>query len=232
MDILTRFVKQATHKEKYTPGVNNDYEHVRHMDGYGFAWLSANKWNVYKQPFSPSCDDSLQEILAEVAPNPLVLGHLRHRDDTGINQNRLENTHPFVHKDAVFMHNGFVVDWQDCKPRLLEKVGPAWRRFIRGDTDTEVLFYLWLTLRQEDRSMKRVVTLFFNLLRQMGVEGLFNFIYADKHYIVITRYSFCHGKKPPSLYYDDSSDGIVVSSEPVTAHFHLFPENSHLVLRR
>jgi glutamine amidotransferase len=48
------------------------------------------------------------------------------------------------------MHNGFVADWHAVKRDLVLAVDPALFPLIEGSADSEVLFYLALTLGLED----------------------------------------------------------------------------------
>jgi glutamine amidotransferase len=44
----------------------------------------------------------------------------------------------------VFVHNGNIAGFSELRPELCKRVPPVLRRFILGDTDSEVLFYLLL----------------------------------------------------------------------------------------
>ena len=68
----------------------------------------------------------------------------------------------------------------------------------------------------------------------MGIELYANFIFADQHHVLITRYVL-HGSAskenpfPLPLYYS-TNDGIIISSEPITEEYHLVPANSVLII--
>jgi len=73
-------------------------------------------------------------------------------------------------------------------------------------------------------------------LKELKVNLLANIIFADEKYIVVSRYSIFDDtfkereKTPLSLYYDNS-DGVVISSEPITTNYKLIPENSILIIQ-
>ena len=60
-------------------------------------------------------------------------------------QNNVLNCHPFQYGRWVFAHNGDIPEFPRLRPSLLEEVTPRLRRFILGDTDSETLFFIYLT---------------------------------------------------------------------------------------
>src|SRR5262249_56675909 len=58
--------------------------------------------------------------------------------------------HPFRHDRWLFMHNGYINEFATIKRDLILAVDPSLYPQIRGQADTEVLFYLALTLGLED----------------------------------------------------------------------------------
>ena len=56
------------------------------------------------------------------------------------------NTHPFQFGPWVFAHNGNVEKFSQVKEEFLKIIDPELKSFILGETDSEVLFYLFLTL--------------------------------------------------------------------------------------
>jgi len=60
------------------------------------------------------------------------------------------NCHPFRHDRWLFMHNGYINEFATIKRDLVLAVDPSLYPEIRGQADTEVLFYLALTFGLED----------------------------------------------------------------------------------
>jgi glutamine amidotransferase len=56
-----------------------------------------------------------------------------------------ENTHPFQRGRWLFMHNGTLPQWENNRSRLEELIAPALREKLRGETDSERCFLLFLT---------------------------------------------------------------------------------------
>jgi glutamine amidotransferase len=55
------------------------------------------------------------------------------------------NCHPFQHGRWVFAHNGDIPGFSGVREHLLQEIDPGLRRFILGDTDSEVVFYMLLS---------------------------------------------------------------------------------------
>jgi len=70
-----------------------------------------------------------------------VLAHLRKATQGGLS---IINTHPFQYGPWVFVHNGNIARFAEIKGQLADRIPKVLRRFILGDTDSEVLFYLLL----------------------------------------------------------------------------------------
>jgi glutamine amidotransferase len=74
------------------------------------------------------------------------------------------NCHPFQYGRWVFAHNGDIPDFDRYRERLRAEVSPNLRRFILGDTDSEVVFFVFLTRLleagplAEARTAEQVVT--------------------------------------------------------------------------
>jgi predicted glutamine amidotransferase len=108
--------------------------------------------------------------------------------------------------------------------------------FIKGYTDSEILFYLYLTfLDFYNYQYKKAMNEMFNLFNKLNIELTANIIYANIDYIIVTRYlvynknEYTDKQIPPSLYID-YSDGIVISSEPITNNWQLIKENTILFI--
>ncbi len=72
----------------------------------------------------------------------VIVGHVR---SGTVGQPKNENTHPFRFRSWLFAHHGTIPQFQEqvAKP-LLEAVPDFLRRNIRGQTDSEHLFHLFL----------------------------------------------------------------------------------------
>lgn len=143
--LLKEFLAQSNHKSKNTPAINNDRDDNTHTDGFGIVWKSqdANDWNVYKQPKLYTEDTNLNATLDKI-PNNLVIAHIRKRTQGDVS---MENTHPFHYDGQVFVQNGSIADFEKHLVQLRSYIVAPLLSKIRGQTDTECLFFMFLSCK-------------------------------------------------------------------------------------
>ncbi|MBI4821932.1 MAG: class II glutamine amidotransferase [Deltaproteobacteria bacterium] len=115
---------------------------ARHPDGWGVAYYVDDAPHVMKSP-TLALGDHLFHHLSGVVSSESVVAHVRRATVGG---SSILNTHPFQHGRWVFAHNGEISDFERCRARLTREVAPRLRRFILGETDSEVIFFLFLTV--------------------------------------------------------------------------------------
>lgn len=113
----------------------------RHPDGWGVAYYTAGAPHVIKSVSSAQVDHLFRRV-SGIVSSETVLAHLRKATHGALT---IINTHPFQHGQWVFVHNGNISGFEGLRERLLERIAPVLRRYILGDTDSEVLFYLLLS---------------------------------------------------------------------------------------
>jgi glutamine amidotransferase len=99
--------------------------------------------HVTKSP-THALGDQLFHRLSGLVSSETVLAHVRKatQGDKG-----LLNCHPFQFGRWVFAHNGDIPGFaQGLMARLREEIAPRLRRFVLGDTDSETIFFIFLTL--------------------------------------------------------------------------------------
>ncbi len=115
---------------------------LEHRDGWGVAYYVAGAPHLIKSA-AAAYEDRLFSRVSGIVASETVVAHVRR---ASVGEVSLINSHPFQHGRWVFAHNGEVVQFAEVKEELLDKVAPRLRRYILGDTDSEVVFYLFLTL--------------------------------------------------------------------------------------
>jgi glutamine amidotransferase len=116
-------------------------------DGFGIGWYDAEPIPGVFRSIEPAWnDENLRELSGHVRSH-LFFAHIRAAIGSAVQQT---NCHPFRHGRWLFMHNGFIADFAAIKRDLVLAIDPSLYPEIRGQTDTEVLFYLALTLGLED----------------------------------------------------------------------------------
>ena len=139
-------------------------------DGFGVGWYGVGDTPGVFHSVEPAWNDrNLHEISAHIR-SPLVFAHIRASSGSPIQQS---NCHPFRHGRWLWMHNGVIADFHTVKRDLALAVDPSLYPSIEGSTDSEVFFYLALTLGLEDdppTAVEKAVGLIEETGRRHGVE--------------------------------------------------------------
>ena len=111
-------------------------------DGTGLGWYDRRDEPALFRSIVPAWgDENLLELAAEIR-SPLFLAHVRAGTGTPVQQT---NCHPFRYRNWLFVHNGYVADYEVLRRELLLAVRPDLFTNIGGSTDSELLFHLALT---------------------------------------------------------------------------------------
>ena len=112
-----------------------------HRDGWGVAFYVDGSPHITRSP-ATALDDVLFHRVSGIVASETVLAHVRRATNGEVS---VLNCHPFQYGKWVMAHNGDIQDFAKHRPELLQRVAPMLRRYILGDTDSEVLFFLFLT---------------------------------------------------------------------------------------
>ena len=117
-------------------------------DGFGVGWYGTNTDTpaVFRSVEPAWNDRNLREVAGYVE-SPLFLAHIRASTGTAVQQT---NCHPFRYGRWLWVHNGLVRDFPRLKRDLALAVDESLYSSIQGSTDSELLFYLAITLGLED----------------------------------------------------------------------------------
>ncbi len=114
-----------------------------HPDGWGVAYYVDGSPHLTKSP-THALGDQLFHRLSGLVSSETVLAHVRKATQ---GSKGLLNCHPFQFGRWVFAHNGDIPGFADgLMPRLREEIAPRLRRFVLGDTDSETIFFIFLSL--------------------------------------------------------------------------------------
>lgn len=116
-------------------------------DGFGLGWYGEGSRPGVFHSTEPAWNDRNVKELSAHLRSPLVFSHIRASTGGAIQQT---NCHPFRYENWLWMHNGLVHGFPMIKRELAFAVDPALYPLIEGSTDTEVFFYLALTLGLQD----------------------------------------------------------------------------------
>jgi glutamine amidotransferase len=116
----------------------------RHPHGWGIGWYVGRLPEV-RHGLAPAHADDGFVRAARAARSHLVLAHVR---DASIGPIAPENTHPFVAGHWLFAHNGTVARFkrsERVRAAIEAEIAPRLRQRLRGETDSERCFYVFLT---------------------------------------------------------------------------------------
>jgi glutamine amidotransferase len=113
----------------------------KHPDGWGVAYYVAGAPHLIRSAGTAHADATFRQVGAIVS-SQTVLAHIRKATQGQISP---LNCHPFQYGRWVMAHNGDVPRWPEVRPRVLEAILPRFQRYLLGETDSEVIFHLFLT---------------------------------------------------------------------------------------
>ena len=166
-DILTKpehsLVSQASRRDAYTPGASdsalydetqcNKRNHSVNAGGFGLAYYDAEQRlfaSLFKSVTPAWSDRNLAE-LCEVQYTDLLFAHIR-AASSGMLVSQ-SNCHPFRRGQFVFMHNGAIGGFRKIRRNLLSSFNDEVFKSIRGTTDSEHAFALFLSQFQPEDVM-------------------------------------------------------------------------------
>jgi len=113
----------------------------RHPDGWGVAYYVDGAPHVTKSA-AGAMDDALFRRVSGIVSSETVVAHIRKATQGSMT---VLNSHPFQYGRWVMAHNGDVPRFPEVRETLELAIAPRLRRFILGDTDSERVFFLFLT---------------------------------------------------------------------------------------
>jgi glutamine amidotransferase len=139
-------------------------------DGFGVGWYGVGETPGVFHSIEPAWNDrNLRELAAHIE-SPLVFAHIRASSGSPVQQT---NCHPFRYGNWLWMHNGLIREFHRVKRDLALAVDPLLYPAIEGSTDSELFFFLALTMGLEDdppAAVERAVGLIEHTGRSHGIE--------------------------------------------------------------
>jgi predicted glutamine amidotransferase len=140
-------------------------------DGFGLGWYGGGEGPAVYRSVSPAWADANLRELAAHTESPLFFTHIRAAIGSPVQET---NCHPFRRGRWLFVHNGFIADFHLLRRDLMLEVAPELFAEIHGSTDTEVVFYLALTLGLEHdplAALEKTVGLIETASERRGIAG-------------------------------------------------------------
>lgn len=114
-----------------------------HKDGWGLAFYVGRYPHLVRNN-AQALGDSLFREVSSVVATRTFMAHIRKATAGSV---RVLNCHPFQYGSWTFAHNGQVCGMSDpiVRARLEALIDPRYRRFVLGDTDSEIVFLIFLS---------------------------------------------------------------------------------------
>lgn len=117
--------------------------------GWGLGFYQGSDVLLRRRPVD---DRDVIEVaaLAREVRTDVAIGNVRYAT---FGEPRTENTQPFRYRQWLFAHAGTVAEFERLRPRLLSSIPDFLQRNVRGETDGELLFYLFLSFLHDAGSL-------------------------------------------------------------------------------
>jgi glutamine amidotransferase len=109
--------------------------------GWGLGFVQGGEVLMRRRPVDDRGVLQPGELAADLRTD-FLLGHVRRAT---VGTLRPENTHPFRYRQWLFAQTGTVSNFEAARPRLLDAVPEFLRAGVRGETDAEVVFHIFLS---------------------------------------------------------------------------------------
>ncbi len=114
---------------------------TKHPDGWGIGYYLDDQPHVCKRAAAAFQDFEYARI-SDVVSSPTVIAHVRKATVGELSEH---NSHPFRFKRWLGAHNGHIEAFPQVRGLLLDELPPPLVAQILGTTDSEHLFYLFLS---------------------------------------------------------------------------------------
>ncbi|KAF7846182.1 hypothetical protein BT93_L4925 [Corymbia citriodora subsp. variegata] len=237
--VLSKLVTEPAHSiltQSYDSRLRLDRRRPVNGDGFGLGWYTDVELGYDPCIFTstiPAWNCSNLERLAKKVQSRLVFAHVRATTEGSLAE---DNCHPFQHNTIMFMHNGNVGAWKYVKRRISDFLDDRWYMQIRGGTDSEMCFALFLHMLAQEgvdpsatpyqgfgakklrKAMVKTIAKINELIKsstctnaeltEVDTRSLLNFAVTDGHSVVITRYVSSKTDEAASLYYSSGTDWV------------------------
>ncbi len=109
--------------------------------GWGIGFYQGGEVLMRRRPIDDHVALEVGKIAGDVRADVLV-GHVR---NATVGSLRTENTHPFRYRQWLFAQTGTLPSFEAIRERLINSVPEFLRSSIRGESDAEILFYVFLS---------------------------------------------------------------------------------------
>lgn len=109
--------------------------------GWGTGFYQGGEVLMRRRPIDEHSAIEIARVAGDLRAD-LLIGHVR---NATVGALRTENTHPFRYRQWLFAQTGTIPSFEAVRDRLVASVPQFLRSSIRGETDAEILFYVFLS---------------------------------------------------------------------------------------
>ena len=198
-------ISQSIHALESTASINGD--------GFGLGWYGKHPEPGLYREIRPAWSDENLRYLCRHLQSQLFFAHVRAATGTAITR---VNCHPFACGKWLFMHNGFLGNWNRWRRRVEALIPDELYPSRVGTTDSEAIFLAMLGAGIDDpvAAAKKTLATLTGIVTQNEPGDRFRFTAAlsDGQDLYAFRYSV--NDHANTLYYRETERGIVIVSEP------------------
>jgi glutamine amidotransferase len=121
--------------------------------GWGVGFIQGGEVLLKRRPLDDSQTLTMADMMSDVRSD-ILIAHIRHAT---VGSLRTDNTHPFRYRHWMFADTGTVEQFTEVRTQLYETLPSFLRRSLRGDTDSELLFHLFLSFLHDSGKLDRPV---------------------------------------------------------------------------
>ncbi|KAG6030114.1 hypothetical protein E4U41_000171 [Claviceps citrina] len=251
--LLSKLILDPTHsilKQSFDSRLRLDTRRGQNnADGFGIGFYTDPKLGHAPCLFTSTIPawncTNLQRIASKTASR-LIFGHVRATTEGSLSE---DNCHPFTHASLMWMHNGGLGGWKYIKRKLGDRLADKWYLQVKGGTDTEWAFALFLdTLERlgHDPSsfpengfgpsvLRKAVELTISQINELtdsipqailqnddvDTRSLLNFAVTDGHSVICTRYISSSTDEAASLYYSSGTQWVTRTADSADRQYQM-----------
>ncbi|NUP07632.1 MAG: class II glutamine amidotransferase [Polyangiaceae bacterium] len=118
---------------------------------WGVGFYQGGEILLKRRPFDERRALGFPDLVKDIRADVLI-GHIR---TATVGALRTENTHPFRYRQWLFAQTGTVPHFDRLRGRVLEQLPQFLARDVRGETDAELVFYLFLSFLHDMNKLDR-----------------------------------------------------------------------------
>lgn len=122
--------------------------------GWGVGFYQGGEVLMRRRPIDDHAKIDMAKAAGDVRAD-LLIGHVR---NATVGSLRTENTHPFRYRQWLFAQTGTLPSFEAIRERLIASVPQFLRSSIRGETDAEILFYVFLSFLHDAGRLTDAIT--------------------------------------------------------------------------